>query len=151
MWFQFPGWDIFWQILRKYEQKLINLFTFLPKFQNQQKISVHRNWNWIGPKIGIYKELERFWADNKINWLRVKRESNFFNAVCFNVEISCWEFKKSFIASSAANLLNSLPWPDGFNVITSEPTYMHLCFNTTINGQTIVPAWYNRNLQYTRK
>ena len=27
----------------------------------------------------------------------------------------------------------------------------HLCFNTTIKEQTIVPDWYNRNLQYTRK
>ena len=28
---------------------------------------------------------------------------------------------------------------------------VHLCFNTTKKGQTIVPDWYNRNLQYTRK
>ena len=27
----------------------------------------------------------------------------------------------------------------------------HLCFNITMKGQTIVPDWYNRNLQYTRK
>ena len=27
----------------------------------------------------------------------------------------------------------------------------HLCFDTTIKGQTIVPDGYNRNLQYTRK
>ena len=28
---------------------------------------------------------------------------------------------------------------------------LHLCFNITMKGQTIVPDWCNRNLQYTRK
>ena len=27
----------------------------------------------------------------------------------------------------------------------------HLCFNITMKGQTTVPDWYSRNLQYTRK
>ena len=38
------------------------------------------------------------------------------------VEIRFWEFSESFIASSAARLLSSLPWPDGISVIISKPT-----------------------------
>ena len=57
----------------------------------------------------ISEELDRFWEESKINEFSVKQESNFFNTVCFKVEISCREFNESFTASSAASLLKSLP------------------------------------------
>ena len=47
----------------------------------------------------ISEELGSFFEESKINEFSVKQESNFFNAVCFKVEISCWEFNKSFTAS----------------------------------------------------
>ena len=79
-------------------------------------------------KDRISEELDSFWEESKINEFSVKQELNFCNkvhprnTVCFNVEISCREFSESFTASSAASLLKSLPWPDGFNVMSSEPT-----------------------------
>ena len=79
-------------------------------------------------KDRISEELDSFWEKSKINEFSVKQELNIFNkvhprnTVCFNVEITCGEFSESFTASSAASLLKSLPWPDGFNTISSEPT-----------------------------
>ena len=76
----------------------------------------------------ISETLDSFWEETKINEFSLKQETNFFNivnprnTVCFNVDISCREFSESFTASSAASLLKSLPWPDGFNVMSSEPT-----------------------------
>ena len=76
----------------------------------------------------ISETLDSFWEESNINEFSVEQVSSFCNivnprnTVCFKLEISCREFSKSFTASSAASLLKSLPWPDGFNVMSSEPT-----------------------------
>ena len=68
-------------------------------------------------KDKIDEELERFWEGNNINEFSVNKEQHFFS-----VDISCREFSESFTASSAASLLNSLPWPEGICVTRSKPT-----------------------------
>ena len=76
----------------------------------------------------ISETLDSFWEERNINEFSVEQVSSFFNivnprnTVCFKVEISCWKCTESFTACSAASLLKSLPWPDGFNVMSSEPT-----------------------------
>ena len=67
-------------------------------------------------KDRIDEELESLGNDN-ITEFRVQPEHN-----NFSVKVSCREFDKSFTASSAVGLLKSFPWPDGFNVTSSEPT-----------------------------
>ena len=78
------------------------------------------------PEEGIDNELEMFWESISINAFRVKPEPKTWlqklSSNNFSVEISCWEFSKDFTATSAASLLESLPWPDGFSVTSSEPT-----------------------------
>ena len=78
------------------------------------------------PEEGIDNELEMFWESISINAFRVKPEPKTWLQTLgsnnFSVEISCWEFSKDFTATSAASLLESLPWPDGFSVTSSEPT-----------------------------
>ena len=65
----------------------------------------------------IDEELEMFWERTSINEFSVKADhKNFY------VEVDCWDFKKDFTAYSAASLLESLPWPDGFSVTSSKPT-----------------------------
>ena len=78
------------------------------------------------PEEGIDNELEMFWESIRIKEFRVKPEPKSWlqssSSNNFSVEISCWEFSKDFTATSAASLLQSLPWPDGFSVTSSEPT-----------------------------
>ena len=74
------------------------------------KISVRES---LKEKVG--EILESYWEDSRINGFDVKQEYD-----CFSVNIECWEFTEDFTVSSAAVLLESLPWPEGFSVIPAN-------------------------------
>ena len=74
------------------------------------KISVRES---LKEKVG--EILESYWEDSRINGFDVKQEYD-----CFSVNIECWEFTEDFTVSSAAVLLESLPWREGFSVIPAN-------------------------------
>ena len=68
-------------------------------------------------KEEIEDELGSIWDGNNVTGVNVKKELG-----NFSVKASSWEFTENFTASSAASLLESLPWPELFSITSSQPT-----------------------------